>query len=85
MVDVPNEVIEIVREPFATVIVKFDVVAVALFISVTLIARVDDPTVVGVPEMTPVAEASESPAGNEPEETAKERGVAPPEATSERV
>lgn len=45
--------------PMATV--KFDVVAVAPFASVTVIETVDEPVAVGVPEMVPVPAAKLKP------------------------
>jgi len=49
--------------------------------SSTLAAKVDEPTVVGVPEMVPVA-LRLSPAGNEPEFTVQEYGGTPPVAVN---
>ena len=45
-----------VVEAYPTAIVKFDVVAVALFASVTVIDTVEEPATVGVPEIAPVEE-----------------------------
>ena len=47
--------------------------------SSTLAAKVDDPVVVGVPEMVP-ASLRLKPAGNEPEFTVQEYGGTPPVA-----
>ena len=46
---------------------------------------VKEPVAVGVPEITPVEELRERPAGREPEVTAKEVGVPPPEVMGEML
>jgi hypothetical protein len=60
-----SEVVVIAREA-TTVMLRFAVV-VRLPLSVTFIVKLDDPTVVAVPEITPVLAASESPGGKLPE------------------
>jgi len=66
----------------ATVIVTdFEAVCAAGRVeSVTLAVKLNEPDVVGVPEIVPVAAASVSPAGNAPELTLQLYGVVPPVA-----
>ena len=49
---------------------------------VTFTVKLGAPAVVGVPLMTPVDEASERPAGSEPESIVHVYGVVPPVATT---
>jgi hypothetical protein len=56
---------ETVEVPFAIAIVKLDVVAVALFASVTVTDKEKLPAVDGVPEITP-ALLRVTPVGNDP-------------------
>ena len=72
----PKVVIEIVCVALLTRIVKEDVVAVAVLLSVTRIAIDCEPGVVGVPEIAPVEELRVRPPGRVPEASAK---VFPPE------
>jgi hypothetical protein len=53
---------------------------VPVVLSVTWTMNVLAPAVVGVPEIIPVPDASDKPAGKLPEETAQVYGVTPPEA-----
>jgi hypothetical protein len=55
-----------VVDAYPTEIVKFDVVAVALFASVTVTDTVEEPVTVGVPEIVPVAVAKLNPSTNVP-------------------
>ena len=55
-------------------------VAVTELASVTCTVKFVVPVPVGVPEMTPELETSESPAGRVPEETDQVYGVVPPMA-----
>jgi hypothetical protein len=63
--------------------VKELVVAVAVLESVTRTVSDDDPAALGVPEIAPVDELRESPAGNEPLARAKEFPPEPPLLTRE--
>ena len=51
-------------------------------VSVTFIVKVDDPAVVGVPEIFPVVVVSVNPAGKVPDEIDHVRGRLPPAATT---
>ena len=55
-----------VVDAYPTEMVKFDVVAVAPFASVTVIDTVEDPAIVGVPETVPVEVAKLKPLTNVP-------------------
>jgi hypothetical protein len=57
-----------------------DFVTVNALASVTFTVKVLEPVPVGVPEITPVVEASASPAGKVPEETDQLYGAVPPVA-----
>jgi hypothetical protein len=59
-----------------------DLVAVSALASVTLTVKVLVPVPAGVPEITPVVEASANPAGKVPEVTDQLYGVVPPVAAS---
>jgi hypothetical protein len=56
-------------EAGALTVMLSDLVAVSALASVTFTAKVLVPVPVGVPEITPVVEASANPAGKVPEET----------------
>jgi hypothetical protein len=56
------------------------VCAVGAVESVTLTAKLNDPALVGVPEIVPLAAASVRPAGNAPELMLQPYGVVPPVA-----
>jgi hypothetical protein len=58
------------------------VCAVGAVESVTLTVKLNDPAVVGVPEIVPLAAANVRPAGNAPELTLQLYGVVPPLADS---
>jgi hypothetical protein len=62
-----------------TVIVNELVVADEELPSVTLTEIICDPTALGVPEITPVFELSERPAGSDPEVIANKLEPLPPE------
>ena len=84
----PKVLVERVNEErsgcaLATVMVKELVVAVAVLESVTRTVSDDDPAALGVPEIAPVDELRESPAGKEPETRAKEFPPDPPLLTRE--
>ena len=49
-------------------------------LSLTVIVKLDDPLLVGVPEMVPVADENDRPAGNSPEVIAQLYGEVPPVA-----
>jgi hypothetical protein len=66
-----------------TVIVKMEVVAVAVLESVTRIEILDDPVALGVPEMTPVDVFSERPAGRDPDARANMFPPEPPDEVSD--
>jgi hypothetical protein len=73
-----------VVDAYPTVIVKFDVDAVAPFASVTVTDTVEEPATVGVPEIVPVAVAKLNPSTNVPvNEYVRE--VRPPEPGTARV
>ena len=57
------------------------VCAVGAVESVTLAVKLNDPAVVGVPEIVPLAAASVRPAGNAPELMLQLYGVVPPLAS----
>ena len=54
-------------------------VTIVPLLSLTMILNFEVPVLVGLPLMTPVEPASESPAGSLPEEMDQVYGVAPPE------
>jgi len=54
--------------------------AVARAVSVTVAVKLAGPAAVGVPEMTPVAAASDNPAGRAPAVIVHEKGLVPPVA-----
>jgi len=85
-VEVPREVIEIVREALATVIMNEEVDAVAVLLSVTRTETVDCPAAVGVPEIVAVfpEPESDSPLGSDPESRVKVFPPDPPEEVIER-
>ena len=72
-----------VMERFVTVMVKEDVVAVAVLESVTRAVSALDVSTVGVPEMTPVEELSVRPGGSVPVGREKDFPPDPPEETSD--
>jgi len=84
-VEVPRDEMEMDWLALLIVMVKVDVVAVAELESVTRIEIVEEITVVGVPEIVPVDALSASPAGSEPDESAKVFPPAPPDADNERA
>jgi hypothetical protein len=55
-----------VVDAYPTEIVKFDVVAIALFTSVTVTDNVEEPATVGVPEIVPVAVEKFKPSTSSP-------------------
>jgi hypothetical protein len=59
---------------------ELDLVCCGELESVTVAVKVNVPTAVGVPEITPVELFSVSPAGSAPEVTLHAQGVAPPAA-----
>lgn len=75
-----GDVVEMVSGGFMVKLNALDTVAAAASVAVTVKPTVV--AVVGVPEITPVAAASDRPAGKDPTVTDQVKGVVPPLAAS---